>query len=55
LSYSSPIRIEIVTKDSTLPMLLAQYGYNPHHAESITRVTSNGIIAADVIEIDLPP
>jgi hypothetical protein len=52
--YGTPVRLEIIDKDSTLPALLARNGYDPHHAGNITRVMSSGIVAADIILFDLP-
>ncbi len=51
--FASPLRIEIMP-GSPLPARLRELGYTPGHAESITRVTGDGIKNADVIYIDLP-
>ena len=51
LPYSRTIRIEI-PRTSTLATKLA--AFHPHHSGSVTRVTSDGIVAADVLVIDLP-
>jgi hypothetical protein len=52
--YATPVRLEIITKDSPLPGLLQQHGYDPYDTGQITRVTSSGITTAQVIVFDLP-
>ncbi len=53
IPYWSPVRIEI-GRGSDLPVKLVGFGYSPHHAGTVTRVTSKGFVPADIIEIDLP-
>lgn len=47
------LRVEI-PKDSTLPIKLAELGYDPLQCGATTRITSKGFKAMDVIEISLP-
>ncbi len=53
IPYWSPVRIE-VGRGSDLPAKLIEFGYHPHHAGAVTRVTARGFVPADIIEIDLP-
>src|SRR5262245_12035264 len=50
--YSSLIRIEITSENSILPEKLK--AVHPSDRGRITRVTSDGIVSAGVIEIHLP-
>ncbi len=55
LPFHSPMVVEIA-KDSDLPMKLTEFGYQPQHSGSLTRITSSaGIVPADVIKVALPP